>query len=790
MDAKFLAQVDKVVTLVRKRNLAALGKHELAKLKLVQRRLGPHAGLADVYVGNALKDVIIEVIKSMKPSTPENLDEPEWRHYILLREYVIHGQPWLIVAGRLGVGRTTFFETRKSAIGSLAATLWDLEQETLRRPLVVKHNLPHPPYTYFIRRSDEKGRDYVDRIINELTAKRAWIVAIAGAAGVGKTTLIYEVARQCRDRELFNAVIWTSAKRKKLTPKGIVPLADYVVSLDAILDTIGTTLGKREVLSISKTEEKLDIIQELLSMSNCLVVIDNLETLSEEALNQIFAFLTDLPSPSKALVTSRERPYIGETIVTLPGMSPEEAFKFMRIEAETRGLPPLSEEELQHIYRRTRGIPLAMQYAIGLMAVYGYSVDQAIEPGIPQDLLLDFMFEETYGKLTDREKKILHVMPIFTDPTSAQAIGAASSVKEAQLTVGLGRLYRLFLIEKVARDRYGILPTAQSFLESILRRDGLLVDGKPISDFLLEAHQNLAKYYANRLSKMKIDDQLAFLRYEKRNVLALMDWCYKNKEWQLVIDLMSVMGHPLGILGYWDKRMVWGKRAIEACEAIGDLKCKAWFEVYDISWTYINTGKAEVAKRILEENLRLAQERGYERVEALALRNLGLLARDTGENKKALELLERSLALWSKLKEPEWIVYANGSLGILKYRMGNLPEARRHFEEALKLRKEIGESGGIAESLSDLARVVFAQGDIEKALELSDESLFLAQEISKPARSYAYALHHRAEIEENLGNIARAVKLAEEAYKIYEDLGAKDAARKVKKHLERLKGKR
>ncbi len=788
MDVKFSAQVDKVVTLVRKRNLAALGKHELAKLKLVQQRLGARAELAGMYVGNVLKNLIIEVISSMKPSTPESMGEADWRYYILLRDYVVHGQPWLVVADRLLLGRTAFYDTRKSAIESLTLALWDLEQEALRRPLAVKHNLPRPPYVYFVRRSDENGKDYVDRIIGELSHPRVWTVSLVGTAGAGKTSLVYQVTQQCQDRELFDAIIWTSAKQESLTPEGIVALAHYTTSLDTILDTIGTTLGKREVLSMSRTEEKLAIIRELLLTINCLVVIDNLETLSEETVDRIFAFLKDLPGPSKALITSRKRHY-SETIVTLPGMSAEEAPKFMRIEAEMRGLPPLSEEERRLIYQKTTGIPLAMQYAIGLMAVYGYSVEQAIEPGVPQDILLDYMFEGAYDKLAEREKKVLHVMPIFTDPTSAQAIGAVSSVKEAQLTVGLGRLYRLFLIEKIDRDCYEVLPAAQSFLESILRRDGLLVNGKPVSDFLVEGHRNLAKYYANRLGGMKIDDRLAFVRHEKRNVLSLMEWCYKNKEWQLVVDLVSEIGNPLGILGYWDKRMVWAKRAVEACDAIGDIECKAWFEIYDIGWTLIRRGEVKVAKRVIQKNLRLAEENGYERVEALALHNLGRLARDIGEYEEALELLERSLGLWSKLGEKDWIVSANGSLGVLKYKMGNLPEAQRHFEEALELRGEIGESGGIAQSLSNLAQVIFAQGDIERALELSDQSLFLAREIAKPAQSYAYALHRRVEIEEELGNVAMARKLAREAYETYKDLGAKDAAMKVEKVLERLTSK-
>jgi tetratricopeptide (TPR) repeat protein len=789
MEPTFLEQVDKAVVLVRKRDLAALGKHRLTKLRLVQKHLGPRAKPADVFIGNVLKDLIIEVIESMKPTTPENLGEIEWRNYILLKDY-IHGQSWSIVADRLGLGRTAFYDVRKLAIESLALALWDLEQKVLRQPLAVKNNLPRPPYTSFVPRRDKQGKPYMDRIIDELTSKRAWVVAIYGAPGVGKTALAYKVAEECRNQELFDAVVWISARQYELMPEGTIPLPQYqyVTSINAILDIIGTTVGNvRKVLTVSSTEEKLAIVRNVLLATNCLIVIDNMETLTKDAHRGVFDFLRDLPNPSKALLTSRERHYIGESIVTLPGMEEDEAIKFMRIEAEARRLHSLSEEELRYIHHETNGIPLAMKHAIGRIAVYGYSVGEAIGPGVESDKLLNYMFDSTYQKLDNTEKRILHAMPIFVEPASTEAIRAASSLGETQLTVGLGRLYQLFMIDKVERDRYEILPPLHHYLQTARNIDNLLDDNTSISDFIHGACLNLAQYYRRCLEQKDIDEQVAFLKHEKRNVLDLLEWCYKNGESSLMIDLVMLMGRPLGLLGYSSERITWGKRAIEACQAFEDFERAAWIAAYDVGWTYIRNGEIELGRKTLEESLRVSQEKRYPRVEALALHNLGRLYQNIGENEKAINCLEKSLVNWRDISEPEWIARSMAVLGRLKYTLGELSEAHNYLKEALELRNRIKHENEVIETLSDLAVVVLAQGDEQEAYVLSDQSIFLGQDIPGLGPSYAYTLYRRAEMEAMVENHSKAIDLAKEAFEIYKDFGVKYMAEEVQGFLQAAK---
>lgn len=436
-----------------------------------------------------------------------------------------------------------------------------------------------------------------------------------------------------------------------------------------------------------------------------------------------------------------------------------------------------------------------MQYTLGLMNRYGYSVEGSVEPGVSQDKLLDYLFAKSYDGLEEREKMILHVMPLFAEPASTEAVGIASAVFGVLLGVSLGKLYQLFILDKIRldQDRYELPLLARSYLESIRRRDSFLeIKGKSIAEFLGEAYDNLAQYYASHLGEMKsLSEKLAFLKYDKRNVTSVMEWCYSNKQLDHVIALMHQIGHPLDILGYWDERIEWGMKARQAASELDRPPESAWFEVYDIGWTYFLMGRMEEAKKITEIRYDLAQGKdGFERVEALAIGNLGRMAHEARDYKLALDKLEKSLALWQEIGDREWIAYAKARLGRLKEKTGALDEAREILKQTLKLRSEIGHVGEVAETLSELALVEFGLGDEEEALRLSDSSLIRARlEIEHPSPFYAFALYCRAVLEGRRGNPLEAGKRGREALTLYKNLGYKSMVNHVSSFLERLESK-
>jgi tetratricopeptide (TPR) repeat protein len=426
-----------------------------------------------------------------------------------------------------------------------------------------------------------------------------------------------------------------------------------------------------------------------------------------------------------------------------------------------------------------------MQQAIGLIQSLGYSVERATVFGELHDQMLDYMYEEACKKLGDEEKKTLLVMPIFAEPALPEAIGAASSSWGSHLMVSLGRLYRAFLVQRVGDDRYDILPLTREFLQSVERRDEFWIADVRTPSFLVSAHRNLVRYYVGSLEKMNLAEDLVFLRHEKGNIFKLMEWCHATEEHQLLVDLLGVMGWPLGILGYWKARVDWAQRAIEACKAIDRPDLEAWFTVHDLAYSYIRTDQSSEGEELIAETLRAAQQRGYRRVEALALRHLGRLAGDRGDIGEGIEHLEKSLALWREQDDAQWLARTVEALGRLRYQQGNWDEARGCLEEALGLHREIGYLYGEVSTLCELSLVVAEQGDVKKGLALSEQASALAEAIEKPAPPYAYALWMRAQLGEKMGERPQELcERVEEAVRIYSDAGARYWAEQARKWLE------
>lgn len=807
MDKVSLDEVKTLITLLRNRDYVGLSQHPASTFKVVQKRLPEQAELADSLVGHAVYNLIRDAIELMKPPLPEQLTKRDWRQYILLQEHVINARAWGLVAPRLGLARTAFYGVRNDAIESLVSILNALEAEARRELPRVKHNLPRPPYHYWIQRSVD-GEDLVDKIIREVNG-RAWIVAIYGAGGVGKTSVAYRAAKQCSERKDFDAVVWTSAKEEYLDPPGRItrrstippPPADtrpkpgashsHSSHLEAVLTNIGRTLEVREVLTLPSVDEKRRRAVELLSTNKCLIVIDNLESLSQPAQDEVFAFLKELPEPSKAIVTSRQRHHIGETVVAVSAMGPDEATSFMQVEAATRGLR-LKEGELRTVYEKTGGVAKAMQYTLGLMHIRGYSADQALAPGVEQDILLDYLFERNYAELDDLDKQVLHVMPFFSEPATTASIQAASHLAEALLRVSLGRLYQLFLVDKTHpdQDRYTLPALVPAYLRSMRSQKGHQIGGKPVSQYLAEAIEGLAIYYLELFRHInRFDRRLAFLKYEKWNILEVIAQCYSEQKWGHVIDLTHQISQPLDILGYWDERIELAERAIQAAEELDRPWESIWFQVHDIGWAHYLMGRWEQAREIYDQAYQLAKgKENYRRVKALAAGNWGILEQQAGNHQAALIKLEESLALWQEIGESWWIVVTRARLGRLMYETGNLEGARLMLTDALQEYEQIGHVGQVATVLSDLALAEFALGDQESALVHSDQSLLRARvEIEPPSPAYAYALQRRAQLDALRGDLDDARRRAQEAISLYKQLGAKGKLRIAEQFLSQFK---
>jgi hypothetical protein len=786
MDEGFFEEVDVAIRLVRRRKRKALGElPRLRSLKVVRDRLrDPVELVSPTYIGGILESLIKETIATLEPLSPETPDDPDWRNYILLNDYFVLGEPWKVVADRLGLGRTRFFEVIALAIEALALAL--VENHSAPDPeapvaVPIHHNLPRPMYQ-FIQRRDADGQDLIEKAIQGLM-RRPWVVSIRGYPGAGKTTLALEVAQRCVERAYFDAIIWISARTEK---------DGYVTSLETICNTIGQVLNDRRVVAADSFREKQALaIKNLASFPRCLLIIDNTEVLNDEQHQEIYHFVQQVPMSTSVLLTSRERGRASEleTVIKLFGMGLDESLTLMRNVCQARGMTP-GEADLRYIYEATSGIPSAMRMAIGLMSE-GYTAQEAVRSDIQQvDELLEYLLEEAYGKLTLTEKKILHVMPIFLTPAPMALIAAASGVEDARLRVGFNRLRTLFLIKEHAASRYDILAPTRFFLLHRVNEAAALLEPEPGRPALETPYRNLAAGYRQAISSLERGRARSFMREQWDNLLAVMTWCYDHQE-PVLADLLDLAGYWLGLWGYKRERVRWGELAVKLLsQAQPDRGAAAWHMVYNVGWTHFQQAEPEQARLCFQEGLKLAGPHNL-RVRGVAHRNLAQIAREYDKNfAEAEQLYLQALSIFQELGDERWVAICKGGLGVLALLQRNPAQAEQHLAAAQAINRKLGEVEGLVSNISDQAQLALEQGEFVAAERLLGQSSRLAQEYEL-LEEEAYAKVWLARLRERQQRFHEAGQLAHQAYQIYERVGLRTPfVREVEQLKDRLQARR
>lgn len=785
MDLRFRKEVNEIIELAHKGEIARLGETNFANRRCVQNTLPPSSSHDSFTAGNMIRNMLREIIvNKLQPGEGENLDRIEWRNYAILSRYILQGKDDGDIAKYLKINKNVLSDEKKRAERELIVALWELEEIASRPVAGLLSNLPKPSYAKYVDRYDEKGVDYVEKIIDDLQTSRAWVISVEGPAGVGKTTVAYEVARRCLERKLFRAVIWYSAKQDETPPDTNIhlPQKEIVTSdFTKLLDAIAKVYGERKVLSFGGPEQKEDIVNKLLRASNALIVIDNLESLSSTELEEVNDFVRHLPDSSKAILTSRIHRGVGAISVELSQMSFTEAKRLLHFESQEKGLRVLTEDEMKKIYEAYHGNPYAMKVAMGLFTKSG-NLEQIIELSIQDSSkIVAHMFEGTYfGRwLGDSERRTLHAMTLFVNSASIESLAAATSLGIEQVRASIVNLSQLFLVmafqggETKQSQRYEILPAMRSALMDMQQRKELRIGEEYLEKFVYAGHTRLAEFYSRQLEKMlSVDDgKLPFLRFERDNILNLMDWCYSNHEWEAVVKLMLEVGGLLGFTGHNSERELWSQRAIFAAQQLKNTESESWIAVRDLIWIQLRNGQIDEAQKLIKHYLAVARQQGFARVEAFCLGHLGRIADDLGDQDTALDYFQKSYDLWENSNKRKWAAYPLTKMGMIYFKKGNMVKARTQLQKALEIQKKIGHKGEIAQTLSDLALVALGNNDTDDAVRLSRESVSIAIEIQQPAPSYGYALLRRAEIEHKLGKTREAIWSAEDSIRTFEKLG-------------------
>ncbi len=554
-------------------------------------------------------------------------------------------------------------------------------------------NLPRRPY--FVGRDQE-----IQTILQSLNPNsRTFIIGIEGIGGVGKSALAIEVSHRCIEESLFESVIWISAKESVLTLYGIESILPEAKSLSDILITIGASLGNPTIGNMT-IQDQIKRAYNLLARRTTLLVLDNFESLSKTEQRDILEFLRRSPITLKVLVTSRERVTEGQ-IIRLQGLSAEESSALLEWDAQQKNIQ-LTREQNRHLAELTGGLPLAMLWVQGQVAVLGYSVTQVFDKlSMDADIpILQYCFNHSWNLLRHpNERKLLYILALQPEAVSREALREISGIEDDDgFEIAVSDLLQFTLIEhEPVRDYFSILPLTRRFIRTQFAGD---------RKFIQQAELKIAQYYTGLISQRS--DFTEWRGYDKllldrNNILSAAQWCYKSIQKKLpntgalsrksrgIAEMLVQVGAQFGSVlwqrAYWYDRLTLAHAALRAANLLSDWKSVSTF-ARNISWIYFYQGDYLRALRWAEESLSATTITQDGLLIAAAQRLLGTVELRLGNFGRSEQLLLDALEASDKYADDDYGIYSKGfaqfGLGDLEYERGNTKKAGEWYRRALE----------------------------------------------------------------------------------------------------------
>lgn len=604
---------------------------------------------------------------------------------------------------------------------------WRGEADDLPK-LAIPHNLP--PRSEFVGRQAEKGRVY------EALASRYPLVSIDGIGGIGKTSLALEVAYEClhasRDATIFDGkttfagFIWASAKDRDLT-------------LNDLLNAIARTLDYTGIAH-QPEGEKREAVERLLREQPYLLLVDNLETVTDENVRD---FLLKLPEPSKALITTREQTLRQVWAISLKGLAQDAALELIRSSGRRLGLQALAQAEekvLLRLYEATGGAPLAIKWAVGQIKQRGQSLDSVLAALYEaRGDIFEHAFARSWSLLSSDAKCVLKALPLFAAPVSPAALEATSDIHHYVLKDAIGQLIEMSLIEvtnELDEDerRYDLHPLARAFANA------RLVD---TPNFEREARERMAEYYVESCTNKGgwgIVEEFSWFKAELPNIISVIEWANSVQQWQIIISLYDGAFFFLGTRGYWQERIQYGHMALEAARKMEDCASEAFFQ-YTIGWALFKQGHPVEAEGLLKSSIQLftgLEQKATEEKQiirshsaARAILTLANAAIAQGDLDRANQIIEKAENMVEDDARKTLDRLLPKVRGYIELELGNYDKARELILYTLEQTQREGAQLGIGGRLIDLGKIALAQNQLEQATSLFLDGLKSSREHSR-----------------------------------------------------------
>lgn len=591
-----------------------------------------------------------------------------------------------------------------------------------------KHNLP-ASLTPLLGRED-----LVSTMKHVLSREDVRLVTLTGPGGVGKTRLSLQVGKDV-----------------------VSDFADgvYFVELAAVRDQEGLLAAIMKTLEVNESQQsRLATLQHALRSKRVLLILDNFEQLSQQALT-LLELLKTCPQ-LKLLVSSRVKLQLrGEHEVRVPPLSlpdshlhTRDLVKFPALELfrqRARAVDSqfrLAEDNakvIAHICRALDGLPLAIELAaarINLLTpedlAQRLTSRLSLLTGGARDLperqqTLRATLEWSYEQLSHHEQRLLARLSIFTGGFSVEAAEAVCTEPGQAMLDQLSSLLDKSMLQRSLdgnTPRFSLLQTVREFASTQLSLD----DMPQLRERYAQYFVSFAKTAEAKLSGAEQDTWLRRLEAEHDNIRAVLGYLLEQPNSEALLQLGVAMWWFWFIQGYFQEGEAWLDAIVKKHPQVTHPALQQ--QLFNALGVLAHDlGNYPKAKTYLELSLALASELKVPTAVAGSLNNLGLLARTQGHYAEAQAFFQKSLAIHIANKNQRMIASSLNNLGILAEYQEAFDTAIGLYKESLALREALKDLRGIAMQHCSLGSCYIHLGNYAQAKAHLDQSLMLQRQL-------------------------------------------------------------
>lgn len=631
------------------------------------------------------------------------------------------------------------------------------------------------------------------------------VSAVAGLAGVGKTTLAVHAGHAALLQGWFGGgVLFVD----------LHGYDDQPVEPGQALDGLLRALGVPGEHIPPGTEQRAALYRSKLAQISepVLVVADSASSEAQVKL------LLPGAGPHKVLITSRHTlARLGARLVDVTTL--DQADSVALLDAALRAARPGDDritadpEAAGHLAAMCVGLPLALQITAALLkADPALATTELASEMVDQSRRLERMaydggtsessvaaaFELSYRGLDEAAATVFRLLPVSPGPdvsTGAAAILAGLPVREArrvlaglarahlaEAAVGAGGRWRMHDLVRLYAARLSNTCAAADGREQA--RDRLLgwyLDMAEAADGHLRALPGMSSPagFAGQ------DDALDWLDAERLNLVAVISMAADTDRNEAALRLPLILATYFDWRRRFDDLLATTAISLSTARRLGDRHSEG-MALNNLGGALREVGRFEEAITTCQDAATVFREIGDRQREGMALNNLGLALRKAGRFEEAITAQQKDLAICREIGDRHGEGSSLTNLGAALQLVGRLEDAITNQQEAAVILRQTGDRHGEGAALNNLANALQEAERFDEAIMAYQDAAVIHRETGDRHRE-GLALNNLGLALRKVGRFNEAIMAHEDAAVIYRKTGDRHREGSALENLEKAR---